>query len=88
MSQVALGESAKYNRPNPEAGNLPRGKMSVKARGCNVPYEIMDIDKVPIYRGAMTQREGNDFPLNFNEYIVYNTSQICIKYLVLVKFIF
>lgn len=83
LCEVALGETQDLLHANYNAGTLPEGKNSTKGCGSFSPAEnrIQDLDgvKVPIGPGKKSGIKGS---LRYNEYIVYDLSQVKLKYLV------
>uniref|UniRef100_A0A7S4KI53 Poly [ADP-ribose] polymerase n=1 Tax=Guillardia theta TaxID=55529 RepID=A0A7S4KI53_GUITH len=90
LSEVALGKShelmaAKETLPK----GLPKDCISVKGCGKTAPdpkASFIDEDGVEVPCGKGTQMYGLKSSLLYNEYIVYNVSQIKNKYLLRVKF--
>uniref|UniRef100_A0A0M3K9K2 Poly [ADP-ribose] polymerase n=1 Tax=Anisakis simplex TaxID=6269 RepID=A0A0M3K9K2_ANISI len=92
LAEVALGNVNELWAADYNADKLPPGKHSVKGMGSVGPDPS----------GAITLENGCVVPagkpvelnkrsgcsLNYNEYIVYNTNQILIRYLVEVDFVF
>lgn len=87
LCEVALGECNEKFFSDYNAANLPAGKSSTM--GCGGygpdPENYVDLDGVTVPMGP-----GGDIDVNgslrYNEYIVYDISQIRMKYLVKVKF--
>lgn len=87
LCDVALGNCNEKLYSDYNAGDLPQDKHSTKGCGRNAPLESSYIDlegmKVPI-------GEGQSIPINgsllYNEYIVYDTRQIRMKFLFMIRF--
>lgn len=88
LSEVALGEvyelrGAKYmDKP-------PRGKHSTKGLGKQVPQETEYVrwrDDVVVPCGKPVPSNVKATELNYNEYIVYNTAQVKMQFLLKVRF--
>lgn len=94
LCEVALGDSNDLLAADYEADQLPSGKQSVRGLGKIAPdpsdnFTMSDGTIVPMGKAintGVTNPKG--YTLNYNEYIVYNTNQIKMKYLVKVKFNF
>lgn len=93
LCEVALGDMFKleqsdyYAKSHSEAA----GKHSTKGLGLAYPDETGDVmidDDVRVQAGLLTteQKQGMGYRLAYNEYIVYNTSQIKMRYLIRMKF--
>ena len=77
-------QGADYN-----ADKLPKGCHSVLGMGKVEPSSTKEVGGVKLSMGPPrnTNRENKEgYTLNYNEYIVYNTNQIKMKYLAKVKF--
>ncbi|GAB2226411.1 hypothetical protein Drorol1_Dr00022216 [Drosera rotundifolia] len=90
LSEVALGEvyelkKAKYmDKP-------PRGKHSTKGLGKKVPDEAGFAkwkDEVLVPCGKPVDSDVTGTELNYNEYIVYDTAQVKLQFLLKVRFLF
>lgn len=88
LCEVALGKMKEY-KSQCYANPLPAGFDSVKGIGKIHPnpkeaYTRKDGVVIPLGRPVSTNQTfgGNSFPLNYNEYVVYNKDQINIQYLV------
>lgn len=93
LCEVALGESIELLRSNSEMHeNIhTMGKHSTKGCGKFHPKKEshIKVDNVHIPIGNIQHSEQYDeSELLYNEYIVYNTSQVKCKYLVKIKFDF
>lgn len=91
LCEVALGESRELLRSDYHANNLPAGKSSTKGLGRTIPdpSHSTAIGDVYVPYGKPIQDTGDDLnqrSLLYNEYIVYDVSQIRIKYLIRTKF--
>ncbi|KAG0042928.1 Poly [ADP-ribose] polymerase 2 [Gryganskiella cystojenkinii] len=93
LCEVALGDmfeieqSDYYAKTNSEAA----GKHSTKGLGLSYPNESGDVtidNNVRVQAGTLKteQKNGMGYRLAYNEYIVYNTSQIKMRYLIRMKF--
>lgn len=88
LSEVALGNM--YEKREAEfVTKLPRGKHSTKGIGRYMPdpsqiHVTEDIVEIPY--GKAVDSGVKDSQLLYNEYIVYDTSQILMKYLIHVHF--
>jgi len=90
MCEVSLGSSNQLMAADYEADKMPRGKHSVQGMGRVEPagYQKME-DGVEIPVGPprdtkVVNKKG--YTLNYNEFIVYDTKQIKMKYLAKIKF--
>ncbi|KAL3682512.1 hypothetical protein R1sor_000534 [Riccia sorocarpa] len=88
LCEVALGEMRELYQSDYQADKLPPGKLSTKGVGGTAPdpAQIKTLDDgvvVPMGKAKSGDRNGS---LLYNEYIVYNTAQIRMKYLLLTKF--
>ncbi|XP_071822124.1 poly [ADP-ribose] polymerase 2-like [Apostichopus japonicus] len=94
LSEVALGNANKLLAADYKADSLPTGKDSVMGLGKYAPdasadFTMSDGTVVPLGKGAPTGvANPNGYTLNYNEFVVYNTDQIKMRYLVKVKFNF
>jgi poly [ADP-ribose] polymerase 1 len=90
LCEVALGDM--YEREQAEyIAKLPLGKHSTKGVGRTAPDQkgsIFTEDGVEIPMGKGVDSGRSRTALLYNEYIVYDVSQINIKYLLKVKFNF
>ena len=83
LCEVALGNPKVLHRPNCDADNLPKGFHSTHALGYERPdpkgSKTMDKDiEVPMGL-AKSFKDGG---MGANEFVVYNTNQIKMRYLV------
>lgn len=94
LSEVSLGKTNDLLSADYNADKLPSGKHSVKGLGSIGPDPNMNKTLpcgtvVPIGKPVkLNVNNPSGYTLNYNEYIVYNTQQIKMKYLVQVKFNF
>ena len=91
MCEVALGEQNELLQANYRADKLPKGKQSVKGVGRVAPDEknftkLADGTVIPM--GPGKDVDINGAALNYNEYIVYDTAQVRLRYLAKIKFDF
>ena len=90
LCEVSLGKANQLVAADYDADKLPVGKDSVQGMGRVEPagYEEMDNGlKIPVGPPKDTKvvnKKG--YTLNYNEFIVYDTKQIKMKYLAKVKF--
>jgi poly [ADP-ribose] polymerase len=88
LCDVAVGNYNEKIHSDYNASNLPKGKHSTKGCGLTAPpeksYITLEGCKVPIGQGEKVNINGGY--LQYNEYIVYNTNQIRMKFLLKVKF--
>jgi len=90
MCQVALGSSNQLVAADYDANNLPVGKHSVHGMGRVEPAGFVKMEdglEIPVGPPKDTQivnKKG--YTLNYNEFIVYNTNQIKMKYLAKIRF--
>ena len=87
ICEVALGDTNDLLHSDYNAGNLPQGKDSTKGCGGFAPdpenYVELDGVTLPMGPGKDTNNQGS---LYYNEYIVYDTAQIKMKYLCKCRF--
>uniref|UniRef100_A0AC35FQG0 Poly [ADP-ribose] polymerase n=1 Tax=Panagrolaimus sp. PS1159 TaxID=55785 RepID=A0AC35FQG0_9BILA len=90
LSEVALGEMNQLTQACYNASKLPEGKFSTMGVGRFAPnheqYITIDDDVVVPCGDMIEQDDGEKKDLMFNEYIVYDTNQIKLRYLVEVEF--
>ena len=92
LCEVALGTSNQLYDADHKAGKLPKGKHSVKGCGRVASKEenfekLEDGTVVPL--GPANNVDTNKTSsLNYNEYIVYDTKQIRLRYIAKIKFIY
>ncbi|CAF0861667.1 unnamed protein product [Rotaria sordida] len=90
LCEVALGNTYDcYKTTNLSAETLPAGTQSTKGCGQTIPdpkqhYYTDDGGLIPMGRGVNAKIPHSS--LLYNEYIVYNTEQIKIKYLLRIEF--
>ena len=92
LCEVALGDSNDLLDADYEASDLPKGKHSVKGLGRVIPdpaNETTMEDGVVVPMGpGIDVKTKQDRVLNYNEYIVYDTRQIRLRYIAKIKFEF
>lgn len=94
LSEVSLGKSNELLAADYTADKLPSDCQSVKGMGRigpdpNDTYTMPDGVTVPFGKTTETGVVNpRGYTLNYNEYIVYNTSQVRMRYLVKIKFDF
>ncbi|XP_033123730.1 poly [ADP-ribose] polymerase 2-like [Anneissia japonica] len=94
LCEVALGTPNELLAADYRADKLPHGKHSVKGLGKMAPdatksHVMSDGTVVPLGKSNDTGVVNpSGYTLNYNEYIVYNTSQIKMRYLIKLKFKF
>ncbi|KAJ8041109.1 Poly [ADP-ribose] polymerase 2 [Holothuria leucospilota] len=94
LCEVALGNANELLAADYNGDQVPKGKNSVKGLGKIAPDEsaaftMSDGTIVPLGKGMSTGISNpNGYTLNYNEFVVYNTKQIKMRYLVKVKFNF
>ncbi|XP_038070254.1 poly [ADP-ribose] polymerase 2-like [Patiria miniata] len=94
LCQVALGNCNDLLAADYSADKLPPGKQSVRGLGKIAPnassnHTMADGTVVPVGKGTDTGVVNpKGYTLNYNEFIVYNTNQIRMRYLVHIKFNF
>ncbi|KAF3784061.1 Poly ADP-ribose polymerase 2 [Nymphaea thermarum] len=89
LCEVALGDMAELSTINPNADQLPPGKLSTKAVGRTAPnpseFRQLD-DGVTVPHGKPVKQQGAKGHLVYNEYVVYNVDQIKMRYVIQVMF--
>ncbi|XP_043840434.1 poly [ADP-ribose] polymerase 2 isoform X2 [Dromiciops gliroides] len=93
LSEVALGECNELLAANPEAGGLLQGKHSTKGMGRMAPnpshYVTLNGSTVPLGPASDTGiLNPQGYTLNYNEFIVYDPSQVRMRYLLKIRFNF
>ncbi|KAI0225557.1 Poly [ADP-ribose] polymerase 2 [Lamellibrachia satsuma] len=94
LCEVSLGKKRELLAADYKADRLTDGCNSVKGMGKIAPdpektYAMEDGTIVPLGKGGETGvRNPNGFTLNYNEFVVYDTKQIRMRYLLKVKFNF
>ncbi|CAF0905107.1 unnamed protein product [Adineta steineri] len=94
ICSVALGKWNELLTADNNAHKLPTGLSSVKALGSispNAKNEVkIDGDiTVPLGPGEPTPvNNSKGYTLNYNEYIVYDTKQVRLRYLIKLKFLY
>ena len=90
MCEVALGHSNQLVNADYHADQLPTGKHSVMGMGRVEPSSYQTLAsglKLPMGPSKNTNvNNKNGYTLNYNEFIVYDTKQIKMKYLAKIKF--
>ncbi|KAF3541748.1 hypothetical protein F2Q69_00021469 [Brassica cretica] len=89
LCEVALGDVNELIYPDYEADNLPTGKLSTKGVGKTAPNssEAKTLEEgVVVPLGKPEDHSSSMGMLLYNEYIVYNTEQIKMRYVIQVKF--
>ncbi|KAM8817182.1 poly [ADP-ribose] polymerase 1 [Rhynchonycteris naso] len=89
LGEVALGNMYELKHAL-HVSKLPKGKHSVKGLGKTTPDPSASItlDGVEVPLGSGVPSGVNDTCLLYNEYIVYDTAQVNLKYLLKLKFNF
>ncbi|EFJ08651.1 hypothetical protein SELMODRAFT_131309 [Selaginella moellendorffii] len=92
LCEVALGDMNELLHWNYNASALPPGKLSTKGLGRTVPHksefkQLSDGLIVPMGK-PLTSGAYHQGSLEYNEYIVYNTAQVRMRYLLQVSFIY
>ena len=90
LCEVALGTPNKLYDANCKAGKLPKGNQSVKGCGRVASKEeqfeaLEDGTIVPLGPASDVDATKNS-SLNYNEYVVYDTKQIRLRYIAKIKF--
>ncbi|XP_072169723.1 poly [ADP-ribose] polymerase 2-like isoform X1 [Diadema setosum] len=94
LCEVALGQPNKLLAADYNADKLPSGKHSVMGLGRIAPepkdnFTMENGTVVPTGKGVGTGVVNpNGYTLNYNEFVVYKTNQVRMKYLVKIKFNF
>ncbi|KAI6244160.1 Poly [ADP-ribose] polymerase [Aphelenchoides fujianensis] len=92
LSQVALGQCRPLKDADFEASNLPDGFHSTHGVGRQYPNEKeskkLKLDKkdVVVPAGKLVQRDDEEVYLEYDEFIVYDTNQIRLRYLLEIDF--
>lgn len=87
LCEVALGNMNELTSTNYNADKLPPGKHSTKGCGVTYPDESQSVikDYLEIPAGKHKRDKENRYYLGYNEFIVYDTDQIKMKYLLKIK---
>ncbi|KAH6813661.1 polymerase 2 [Perilla frutescens var. frutescens] len=88
LSEVALGEVYELTKSQ-YMDKPPRGKHSTKGLGKNVPLESEFVkwrDEVVVPCGKPVASKAKASELMYNEYIVYDTAQVKMQFLLKVRF--
>ncbi|GMT03111.1 hypothetical protein PENTCL1PPCAC_25285, partial [Pristionchus entomophagus] len=92
LAEVALGEENLLKNADYNANNLPTGKHSTWGLGRTMPNPAQNKqlnEKVVVPCGKpIANSMANDAGLLYNEFIVYNTQQIRLRYLLEIQFNF
>ncbi|XP_036592249.1 poly [ADP-ribose] polymerase 2 isoform X2 [Trichosurus vulpecula] len=93
LSEVALGECNELLEANPEAAGLLQGKHSTKGMGKMAPnpshYVTLNETTVPLGPASDTGvLNPQGYTLNYNEFVVYDPSQVRMRYLLKIRFNF
>ncbi|XP_072479132.1 poly [ADP-ribose] polymerase 2 isoform X2 [Notamacropus eugenii] len=93
LSEVALGECNELLEANPEAAGLLQGKHSTKGMGKMAPspshHVTLNGTTVPLGPASDTGvLNSQGYTLNYNEFIVYDPSQVRMRYLLKIRFNF
>jgi poly [ADP-ribose] polymerase 2/3/4 len=87
LAEVALGDSHKMMRPDPTAPGLPAGKHSTMACGRLGPDPANRVNHggvhVPV--GPLKDTEYRDSMIQFCDYVVFDPTQVKMKYLVKIQ---
>merc|ERR1711972_689470 len=88
LCEVALGKSNELQQANYHADHLPKGCLSTHGQGKTAPNpsgtkRLPDGLQVPMGAGVDTGVNGS---LLYNEFIVYDTAQVRMRYLLEVEF--
>ncbi|ORZ14844.1 poly polymerase catalytic domain-domain-containing protein [Lobosporangium transversale] len=93
LCEVALGDMYELEQSdyNAKANSQKAGKQSTKGLGLAYPDEKHDVfieDNLLVPVGPLKRKKAGTglYCLQYNEYIVYNTSQIKMRYLIRMKF--
>ncbi|KAF9090498.1 Poly [ADP-ribose] polymerase 2 [Mortierella sp. GBA35] len=93
LCEVALGDMHELEQSdyNAKANSQKAGKHSTKGCGTSYPKASGDViieDNLRVQAGELDteQQKGFGYRLQYNEYIVYDTSQIKMRYLLKMKF--
>jgi poly [ADP-ribose] polymerase 1 len=88
LSEVALGNTHDLTQAT-YVEKLPKGKHSAKGIGKTQPNPkgaVKRDDGTVVPMGKPITKESRDSSLLYNEFIVYDTAQVNLKYLLKVKF--
>ncbi|XP_051832935.1 poly [ADP-ribose] polymerase 2 isoform X2 [Antechinus flavipes] len=93
LSEVALGDCNELLEANPEAAGLLQGKHSTKGMGKMAPnpsqFVTLNGTTVPLGPASNTGiLNPQGYTLNYNEFIVYDPSQVRMRYLLKIQFNF
>ena len=89
LCEVSLGQTNQLVNANYNASQLPEGKNSVMGMGRIEPagYKELDGGLLPVGPAKLTEINNQaGYTLNFNEFVVYDTKQIKMKYLAKIRF--
>ncbi|XP_024525660.1 poly [ADP-ribose] polymerase 2 [Selaginella moellendorffii] len=89
LCEVALGQMNELYQADYNANRLPPGKLSTKGLGRSVPnssqFKTLP-DGVVVPLGKPVKSPNSNTSLEYNEYIVYDTKQIRMRYVLQVDF--
>jgi poly [ADP-ribose] polymerase 2/3/4 len=89
LCEVALGKTRDLYDTDCDADNLPKGYHSTYGVGTSIPNpaqsKMLEKDIV-VPSGKQTNNSDKKAHRGYNEFIVYNTNQIRMRYLVKCKF--
>jgi len=87
LCEVAVGNQRKLQRPDCYAHNLPKGYNSTQALGRQqpIPSQSVTIDNGEVTVPLGKLEDVKDCSMGANEFVVYNTNQIRMRYLVRMK---
>ncbi|XP_006012127.1 poly [ADP-ribose] polymerase 2 isoform X2 [Latimeria chalumnae] len=93
LSEVVVGECNELLAANYEGDKLPPGKHSTKGLGkvAPDPSKSITLEGVTVPMGPVKDtgvQNPDRYTLNYNEFIVYNTNQVRMKYLLKLQFNF
>lgn len=88
IAEVALGEileqyTSNYSLSQAHMDSLK--KNSTHGKGGSSPGDFVEIDGVKIPNGKLVKHKTDSFSLLYDEFIIYNSNQYKIKYMIVVK---
>jgi len=89
LCEVSLGKPNKLLNADYNASSLPKGCQSVQGLGRVEPSKLEEVGGAKLAMGPPKNTKVDNkggYTLQYNEFIVYNTNQIKMKYLARVKF--
>lgn len=89
LCEVSLGEELVLQHANPSITSPPRGKHSIKGQGRFSPNPTGNVvmsNGATLACGSLVEDKAVHSQLIYNEYIVYDTKQIKLRFLVKVQF--